>query len=83
MDLVFVFFAGWLGYEGNLGADADQESPTKPAKIQQICAFELGGFGSSRTEFSHSKGIGRLHCIFDLESSGLRLDGKPALENVW
>jgi hypothetical protein len=35
---------GWSGYEGNSGADAVQESPTKPAKIQQIGAFELGRF---------------------------------------
>jgi hypothetical protein len=47
-----------LGYERNLGADAVQENQTKPSKIQQIGAFELGGFGSYRTGFSHRKGIG-------------------------
>jgi hypothetical protein len=49
-----------LGYEGNLGADAVQENPTKPPKIQQIGAFELVGFGSCCSEFRHRKGIGML-----------------------
>jgi hypothetical protein len=46
------------GYEGNSGADAVQENPTKPAKIQQIDEFDLGRFGSCCTTFSHRKGIG-------------------------
>ena len=53
------------GYEGNSGADAVQESPTKPAKIQQIGAFELGRFGWCCSEFRHRKGIVRfLHFGF-------------------
>jgi len=44
-------------YEGNLGADGDQENPTKPAKIQQICEFGLDRFGWFPSEFRHRKGI--------------------------
>jgi len=47
-----------LGYERNSGADAVQENPTKPAKMQQIGAFELGGFGCCWAALSHRKGIG-------------------------
>jgi hypothetical protein len=46
------------GYEGNSGADAVQENPRKPAKIEQIGTFELGGFGSCCSEFRRRKGIG-------------------------
>jgi hypothetical protein len=59
-----------LGYEGNLGADAVPENPTKPAKIQQICKFEPGRFGWRRSEFRHRKGIAQLPLHF--ESSELR-----------
>jgi hypothetical protein len=39
-DLLFFHNAGgWSGCEGNLGADANQENPTKLSKIQQICAM--------------------------------------------
>lgn len=48
---------GSSGYKGNLGADADQQNPTKPPKIEQICKFELDRFGSRRTECRHRRGI--------------------------
>jgi hypothetical protein len=40
-------------------ADAEQENPKKPAKIEQIRKFELVRFGSRRSEFRHRKGIVR------------------------
>jgi hypothetical protein len=46
-----------LGYEGNLGAGAVQEKPTKPAKIQQIGKVELVRFGCCRFEFRHRRDI--------------------------
>ena len=48
---------GRLGYEGNSGADTVQENPTKPAKIQGICKFELDRFGSRWLEFRHRRDI--------------------------
>ena len=53
-----VLVYGPSGYEGNSGADAVQEDPTKPLKIQQIRAFELARFGCCGAAFSHRKGIG-------------------------
>jgi hypothetical protein len=55
------------GYEGNLGEDADQESPTKPSKIKQICEFGLGPFGCCRSEFRHGTGIDPQHSLSCLD----------------
>jgi hypothetical protein len=66
-----------LGYEGNPGADAVQENPTKPAKIQQIGGFELGGFGSSRTAFSHRRGIAALLRLDHKSNASRKTRGEP------